>query len=245
MPDKRNKKDVTKPSPRIQLFCIPFAGGSSSSFYELCSYLDEAIECHVVEYPGRGVRSKEEYYTDIDQLIQDIKGQIITHRRHEVPYALFGYSMGTAICYDLIQYALKEKPLYAFMSARDALNLYSKSQTFAALGKERFVEEIKKLGGIDDRILNNRRFLEIYLEPIYADYKLWRQYKYKEELGIIDCDVTVFYSEQDTPYERVEGWKKLTAGEVDFYEFGNNHFFIKEHAQEMGAIINKKLLSIS
>lgn len=226
---------------KLQLFCIPFAGGSSVSFHELSGYIDPFVEVIPVAYPGRVKRAHEPFFENIMDLINDVRNQIVENRDSSLPYAILGYSLGTAIAYDLIQYGLEEKPAYAFLCARASLDLYAETKSFALLGEDAFVHEIQKMGGVDEKILNNRRFLEIYMRPVYADYKLWRQYEYKPEMGKPDTDFTVFYSEEDSPYETVAGWKGLTTGTVDFYEFGHNHFFLFDHAGDMAAVINGKL----
>ncbi|MCD8109529.1 MAG: hypothetical protein LUE14_05450 [Clostridiales bacterium] len=92
--------------------------------------------------------------------------QIVENRDHSLPYVILGYSLGTAIAYDLIQYGMEEKPAYAFLCARASLDLYAKTKSFALLEEDAFVREIQKMGGVDKRILNNRRFLEIYMQAV-------------------------------------------------------------------------------
>lgn len=227
-------------SKKIQLFCIPFAGGSSTAFNELCQNLDEFVVPYVIEYPGRGSRMKEPFAENLEMLMKDVKEQIVNSRIPGIPFALFGYSMGTAIAYDMAQFELEESPVHLFASAREALFHYIKSQEYALMERDEFKQKIIDFGGINEQILKNERFLDIYMKPIYADYKLWNQYVYKEK-GKLNCKITVFYSEKDTPYEKVIGWREMTKKRVDFYEYGRNHFFIQHHAKEMAEIINKNL----
>lgn len=226
---------------RIQLFCIPFAGGSAASFTQLSGLMDESIDVHTVEYPGRGARSREPFYDKVGQLIADVKNQIISQRNETLPFALLGYSMGVEIAYDLAQYGLPEKPVHLFFSAREAIQYNTNGHDYSLLPTDEFIEKIVSLGGIDERIRKNRRFLEIYMRPVYADYRLLYQYAYKPENGKLDSDVTVFYCEKDTPYRKVKEWEKFTLGRTDFYELGDSHFFIHHHAAEMADIINSKL----
>ena len=109
------------------------------------------------------------------------------------------------------------------------------------LDKKHFIDKIVEFGGVDERILNNDRFCDIYIRPVYADYKLLHDYRYKPEYGKVDSDITVFYCEKDTPLVSVSGWEEHTAGQAMFYEMGDNHFFIRQYAKEIAEIITEKL----
>lgn len=229
---------------KIQLFCIPFAGGSAASFRELCSYLDDFIDVHVVEYPGRGMRIRDHFLETMDELVQDVKRQVCEKRVNELPFSLLGYSMGVEVAFDLAQYVLEEKPSHLFFCAREVINMDTKGHDYSLLGKEQFIKKIVEFGGVDERILNNPRFCDVYMRPVYADYKLLHQYVYRRDKGLLNSNLTVFYSEQDTPLEIVSGWKEHTVGKTDFFEIGDNHFFIQQHAKEMADTINVKLKQI-
>lgn len=227
---------------KIQLFCIPFAGGSASAFNELCTLLDERIDVHVIEYPGRGTRKNDPFCNTMDDLIEDAKRQVEEKRNKELPFSILGYSMGVEVAFDLGQFELNEKPVHLFFAAREAICYDTKGHDYSLLKMDSFIDKIVSLGGIDERILNNRRFLEIYMRPIYADYKLLYQYIYKKERGQLNSNVTVFYCGRDTPFIKVKDWSEFTTFNTDFFELGNNHFFIQQHAQDMADIINHQII---
>lgn len=228
-------------SKKIQLFILPFAGGSAAAFTELSSLLAEWIEVYVIEYPGRGSRLSEPFCDTMEDLIEDSKKQIETLRKAELPFALMGYSIGVEVSFDLAQYALDEKPEYVFFAAREAIHYDTAGHDYVLLKEDDFQKKIIDFGGIDERVIKNKRFLNIYMRPVHADYKLLNQYIYKKEKGKLGCDMTVFYCEKDTPYEKVKEWETHTEGEIDYFELGENHFFIRKYAREMAEIINQKL----
>ncbi|MBQ9765492.1 MAG: thioesterase [Lachnospiraceae bacterium] len=227
---------------KIQLFCVPFAGGSEVSFKEMISLLDERIEAVPIEYPGRGRRKADAVYEKMDELILDVKRQIESARNKNIPFALMGYSMGCEIVFDLAQSVLEESPAYLFLAAREAIKYDTRGHDYCLLDKDEFARRIVELGGIDQRLTRDKRFLDIYMRHIYEDYKLLHDYVYKPEKGPIRQNTTVFYSEKDTPFAKVEEWKEVVTGTIDFYEFGDNHFFINQYAKEMADIISDKLL---
>ena len=58
-----------------------------------------------------------------------------------------------------------------------------------------------------------------------------------------DVPVTVFYSETDTPLEKMKIWRRFFVGECAFFGYEGNHFFMMDHSQEMADVISGRLLS--
>jgi len=224
---------------RIQLFLLPFAGGSSVSFNKLFPLLDTRIEPITIEYAGRATRRKEPFIMNYYDFISDV-AEHINEYRSNLPYSVLGYSLGSAVVYDLLsRRMIKGFPTHAFICARGSLLNNLSSQSFVGLPDNDFIFMMSKLGGIDERILKNKRFLDIYLRPIRADYIIWGQYKYQQ--GSIPCSATAIYSPEDEAAKGVKDWSKIVDGTVDYYEMGENHFFLNNHWRDVAEIINTHL----
>ena len=225
---------------KIQLFLLPYAGGNSQSFKNIVPLIDERIEVVTIEYAGRMTRREEGYITEYNLFLQDVAKQIENVRKQNMPYAVLGYSLGSALLYDLLSKKfISGSPIHAFACAKGSLLKHTKSQKYIQYSEEDFLQEIIALGGIDDRIIQNERFLKIYMEPVKADYLIWSQYSFGQ--GIIPCDVTAIYSKEDSLSNDVKDWDKVVAGKTDYYEMGTSHFFINECWEEMADIVNRKL----
>ncbi len=226
---------------RIQLFLLPFAGGSSASFHKLLPYISPQIEAVPVEYAGHGKRSSEPLIETYNLFLEDAAKQInecVETRR----FAVLGYSIGAAIAYDLIaKRCLKSQPIHAFMCARGSLKKTSNSQLFANLSEQEFLQKMEELGGMDERIMNNKRFLDIFMRPVKSDYKIWSQFIYDEKNMKLPCDITAIYCSKDILSDGITEWERMTNGKVDYYEMGYNHFFINQHYKEIARIINEHL----
>lgn len=226
---------------KMQLFLLPFAGGNSSSFKQLTGLLDDRVEAISVEYAGRLSRHKEPYITDYDIFLEDAVNYINV-RRSNLPISILGYSLGSVLAFDLITKKKVEGTLkHCFICARGDLRDESISQKYHKLLDREFIQRMVELGGFDKRILENKRFLEIYMEPVRKDYIVWSQYKYREGENKIPCNTTIMYSSRDPLSDNIFGWKDLTEGNIDFYELGENHFFINQYYREMAEIINRHL----
>lgn len=225
----------------VQLFLLPFAGGNAASFLKLTERMGIFIQPITVEYPGRGSRLSEGYITDYKAFKNDVVEYIKSHRDKEKPYALLGYSMGAAFAYEIAsQNMLGESPVHLFYGARACIA----DEPLPELSDEEFIEHTKTLGGFDERVIRNKRLFHLFLHPLTEDYKIAKQFRF-EKGRLPSCDCTVFYSEKDTPYTTVEAWANLTSGKTEFYEFGDNHFFILKHYEEIAEIINKTMMENS
>jgi surfactin synthase thioesterase subunit len=227
----------------IQLYIFPYAGGSIASFKRMTNLLADHIDVIAVEYPGRGTRAKEQLATSFERLLDDAISFCQTRRNSSIPYSVMGYSMGSILAYEMVaRNALDTTPKHMFIAAEVA-----PKERALELRKvenptdERIIERAKKLGGFNDKLLGNKRFYDIYMKPMMSDYRLFFEYRFSNRAEIIKSDSTVFYCEQDTPYADVQKWENLIDGKFDYHEFGDNHFFINQHYEEMSIIINDKL----
>ena len=107
--------------------------------------------------------------------------------------------------------------------------------------EERILERARKLGGLDVRMLKNKRFADIYIKPMLSDYRLFFEYRFRGHNEMIKVDTTFFYCEKDTAYSNVKKWNELIDGQFDFHELGENHFFINQHYEEMAKVVNDTL----
>ena len=185
------------PDKKLQLFILPYAGGSNTSFRRLSALIDEWVEVITVEYPGRGTRAKEPYSTGFWDLFEDAANYIRKRRNANIPFCLMGYSMGSILVYELARYnipgILKHMFIAAEVSPRGrALELRQVDNPT----EEELIERAKQLGGFDERMLMNPRFREIYLKPMLSDYRNFLEYRFTEASGRITTDTTFFVTVQ-------------------------------------------------
>lgn len=231
-------------SEKIQLFCIPYAGGTAGAFRELAGLLGEEVLVSTIEYSGHGSRKSEEFYRDFAELAEDVYGQMQKVRRKDLPYGIFGYSMGSVAVYELLyRYLAENPPKHIFLAAHEAPDIDWDSKKYADLDDDGFMDMLIGFGGFDEenrKMMKNRFFRRLYFQPIREDYRLLAEYK-MQEFHPLPADATMFYSPADIPTEKIETWKRFAGGELEFVPLGRNHFFIREHAGEMAEIMRKKM----
>ena len=221
--------------PEAQLFCFTYAGGTAAFFDDLERDLPE-YEVVKIEYAGHGTRYKEPFYQNYDELADDVT-RIVQERWTGIPYALFGYSMGTVTLMEVLRRILRSdmpKPKHLFLAAHEP----ESRKQLRGMTDEQLEEWIRnriiQLGAVPKQLLSNKSFWRTYL-PIYkADYQIIGQHRFEELDVQTDIATTIFYSETDTPLATMQPWRDFFTGLCEFQRFNGQHFFIKEHHVQIG-----------
>ncbi len=228
----------------MKLYCFTFAGGSAAFFDPLEPYFDDKINTVKLEYAGHGKRHGEAFCRDFTELSGDLMRQILQDNALGVPYAMFGYSMGSIACVEVLKRILKlgfPLPACVFLAAhapcsKEELEGYS-SQELDESVKERTLA----FGGVPEELADNSLFWRTYLPVYKADYTLIANYPFIPPRPPFPVPAVVFYSEQDTPYETMLRWRAWFERPVCFHAFDGNHFFIQHHRSEIARIVQQRL----
>lgn len=234
-------------SKQILLFCFPFVGGTANFYNKLESCVPDNIKFIKLEYSGHGNRMKEPLYASFDDMVEDLYPVIFNtlEQYQEYEYGLFGYSMGSISAFVILQKIMSEnscrKPEYIFLAAHTPgriTNLFTLSSDET---DENIKERTIQFGGVPEKLLNNQSFWRMYLPMYKADYKMLAEYDF-EVINFQSCiSATIFYSEEDTKYEDMIGWKKFFVGKCEYIKYDGTHFFINKYYQEMAKIICNRL----
>ena len=222
-----------------QLFCFTYAGGNAAFFDPLAPYLPD-IQIISPEYAGHGSRHREPFYDSFDALADDMYGKLL-EQYSGGDYALFGYSMGTISLVEVIRRILSNdaipNPVCVFLAAHEP---HTKSE-LAGFGNGDSDAEVMqrtiRFGAVPEKLQKNRIFWRTYLPLYRADYAIIGKYRFEALELKTDIPAVVFYSETDTPRADMELWKRYFSGTVEYYSYPGNHFFIREHDSEIGAVI--------
>ena len=103
------------------MFCLPYAGGGASVYNLWSNSIPDTIELHAIQLPGRESRYNEPKFTDIHQTAKALADSIEPYL--DRPYALFGYSMGALIAFELMRELRRQEaplPIQLFVAAMRA-----------------------------------------------------------------------------------------------------------------------------
>ena len=224
-----------------QLFCFTYAGGNKSFFDEIERDLD-GIDVIKLEYAGHGERHKESFYRDFDELADDMFREV--KDRASSKFALFGYSIGSITAVEVLRRIMSsgmKKPSHIFLAAHEP---HTKSELLGFTSDEldEWVKErTVRFVNVPEKLINSKVFWRTYLPLYQADYTIIGKYEFEKLNLLTTIPATVFYSESDTPLCDMKQWEKYFKGIIDYRVYEGNHFFIKQHHEEMAQVIKNKL----
>ncbi len=226
----------------IKLLCIPYAGGSAYAYKFLEKHLSN-FEIIPIELKGRGKRFKEEHYNSFQEAIDDIYDSIKDVIK-DSRYAIFGHSMGSWMAYELYYKILNKGntlPIHLFFSGREAPCIEKKDSLIYKEKDEVIIETLKKLGGMEEEILNNDELLQLFLPIIKNDFKILSDYKFKEREEKIKINSTIISGNGDKTidYKGFRKWTSLIEAQVSLVMLEGNHFYFNANPEVLSNIISQ------
>jgi medium-chain acyl-[acyl-carrier-protein] hydrolase len=233
------------PAPALRLFCFPYAGGSSEVYRSWQRWFPEKVDLCLVHLPGRGKRMSEPAFTQTVSLVNAIVDRIV--QEINVPYALYGHSMGATISFEVIRELSSRRcarPRHLFVSGHRAPQWPRTEPVTFHLPHDEFVAELKRLNGTPKEVLDNPELMELFIGLLRADFQMVETYQYhpKERLS---CPITVYGGCDDkyVPQESCHAWQEHTSAPCKVTMVQGDHFFIRDPKPDFMAAFQQDVLS--
>ena len=230
---------------KINIYCIPYAGGSSALFAEWHKFFPGNISIISPELAGRGVRSKDNFYKSIKEAAEDIYNKILFDHYDGNRFALFGHSMGCFIVYELYKKInknpiMRNKLLHIFMSGNYAPNLNGDPEHFTEYYKlepENFKNQIVGMHGTNAEIFENPILKKYFVPIIRSDYYITETYRTKKIVEF-SCGCSVLNGVDDELTDNdLSSWEIYSPMGFEIKNFKGDHFFINEQRKEVADYI--------
>ena len=235
-----------RPQATIRLYCLPHAGGGASTFRSWAAELPESIEVVAVQLPGRESRLRESLPGRIDELVQPLAVEI--DRLSDLPFACFGHSLGAVLSFELVRHQRRHGlalPTQLIVSGRNAPQLDSShDKTFRhEMSDAELIDELRRLQGTPEEILENREFMAALLPVIRGDFKLVERYQYVEEPPL-PVPLLAFAATEDkfTTRSGVEAWRQQSDISFRSKFFPGDHFFFISRPKPVWQTVGGQLL---
>ena len=230
-------------SPRLRLFCFPYAGGGASIYRTWSNYLPDDIEVCPIHLPGRETRIKEPAFTRVGPLVHVLAH--VLQSNMDVPFAFFGHSMGALLSFELARYlrqAQMPEPKHLFVSAHRAPQLPDMRLKVSHLPDNEFLNHLLRLGGTPSEILRETELMHIMLPTLRADFILCELYTYTSEPPFT-YPITAFggIDDKTVSEQELQAWREQTTSDFALHMFPGDHFFLREHARELVQVIGDAL----
>jgi medium-chain acyl-[acyl-carrier-protein] hydrolase len=174
------------------------------------------------------MRIKEPAYSDVYRLVDALSPALAPLL--DRPFGLFGHSMGALVAFELARKLRRDRnllPERLFVSARIAPSMRLKHSPLNSLPDDQLIDELVKLNGTDENVLQHKELMKLVLPTLRADLALHEQYKYSEELPL-ECPIVAFGGTQDpkVDHEGLDAWRNHTTGTFTKRLLAGDHFFI-------------------
>jgi len=230
---------------KINLFCLPFAGGNSYSYQKLAQYKADFINIVALDLPGHGKRMGKPLLTDITEMAEDMFYQMKDYLSE--PYAIYGHSMGAILGYVISQKIVHKEmipPVHLFVNGRQGPSVENKREVLHLLPKEEFIEKVLAYGGIPEMVAQEKDLMNLFVPIMRADFQAVETYTYKPAQPL-NIPITVMIGlDEGITYEEALRWQEVTTRNISIKQFPGGHFFIFDHLPEIGRIISQALEKI-
>ncbi|MFH9353295.1 thioesterase II family protein [Kitasatospora sp. NPDC017646] len=225
---------------RIVIF--PHAGGSASYYMEYAKALAPYADVLAVQYPGRQNRFAEPTIDSVPELAEQVYREL--RAWVDRPIVFFGHSMGAAVAFEVTRCFARDGlagPERLFVSAGRAPSL-PRDTAVHKLSDDRMLEEVIRLGGTDERILDVSALRELIMPALRADYTAIETYQAAPD-AVVPQPITALVGETDAnaTVEQAAQWERHTSGGFSLRVFPGGHFYVAEQVDAVVRLLTAHL----
>lgn len=235
---------VPRPRARLRLFCFPHAGGAAGTYRPWADLLPPDVELVAVQYPGRHDRFGEPCVASMEELVAGAGADVA--RLLDLPYALFGHSMGATAAFETARRFQREGlpgPLRLFVSARAAPSR-SRPVEVDTDSDAALLAHVRRLGSAGGRHLDAEpRLRPVVLPSLRGDLAVLNGYRFTGEP--VRCPVTAIAGSTDDSVqpEDIWAWQRHTTQPVHRVELPGGHFYLETVAADVVDLVLRQVLT--
>lgn len=217
----------TPASPRVRLFCLPYAGGGTGIFRDWARALPAHVAVCPVKLPGRETRFTEPAFTDTAALIDAMAPAF--RDLLDRPYAIFGHSMGAILAFEIARRLAggTRAPSRVFASGRQAPHIPDPESPCHQFADDAFIEALKERYGSDTPAFQHPELIELMLPTLRADCTVCETYRPLPG-DALACGLTAIGGDRDemVTTDDLDAWAEHTTGPFDRVMLPGDHFFL-------------------
>lgn len=228
----------TTKSSKPQIFLLHYAGGDGNSFRPLIEELQAHFQIETPELPGRGNRMSEPPLKNKQEAIADVLEQIKRTRQKDVPYLIYGHSMGAILGFEIC-YALEKEsdaPVHFVATGYPGPGIKD-TPPIADLPKTEFFAEVRKLGGISDEVMQYEELLDFFEPLLRGDFGLLENKNNQTPDIKIQTPIYAVMGKSEKYALSIRNWANYTEAACECQIVNGNHFFINQNFNYLSQVI--------
>lgn len=228
------------------LFCFAHAGGSADIYRQWQKALSGSATIYPMELPGRGRRMAEPFCPSV-ALAARRAAQCVAACVPDSRYFIFGHSLGSIIALETVREIESlgiPTPVLLFVSGRYPPHvMQNHKQALFRAPTPSLLDELRRLGGTPEDILQNRDFLDVLLPVVRDDFRLVETHT-SAASPPVSCPICVCCGDrdQDSPLPLLEEWAKLTTGGCTIHLFPGEHFYLYDTKNDMPDFLARRIM---
>ncbi len=244
-------KWVTCPHPRetpkVRLFCLPFAGGGASTYRVWSAGLPPWIEVCPIQLPGREDRYREAALTSVVGLSRAVARELLPYL--DLPFAFFGHSMGALLSFEVgraLRHSHAPGPFALFLGAYPAPHEAVARRHIHHLPDADFIEELRQMEGTPEAVLQSADLMAFMLPVLRADFQACDTYTHDLEPPL-DCPLFLFGGSEDREVvlEKLHEWRLHSRAGFSVESLPGGHFFVQSQRDRLLGLIAGHLSDLS
>jgi medium-chain acyl-[acyl-carrier-protein] hydrolase len=148
----------------------------------------------------------------------------------ERPFAFFGHSLGALVSFELARFLRREyaiRLVHLFVSSHSAPQIPDREPPIHDLPAPDFVEKIRSLDGMPEKVLENGELMALIIPILRADFSMCETYVY-QDAEPLDCPISALGGLYDRYVSRadLEAWREQTSAAFSARMFPGGHFYL-------------------
>jgi surfactin synthase thioesterase subunit len=221
---------VPAESHGVQLFCLPYAGGTAAMFHRWAPAAPPGVTVVPIELPGHGLRREEPLVTAVHVLARRLADEI--RAQLTGPYALYGHSLGALLAYETARLLRRRagEPVALLVSGRNAPSRRLPMR-ISQLMDEQLAAVAKIWGGLPAELASYPALQTRLLRVLRADLQLAETYLRAPDERL-RCPLTVFSGRTDPLVDGpgLAAWRDETTAPTELVTVPGGHLFVHDPA---------------
>ncbi|EGL66702.1 thioesterase, putative siderophore biosynthesis protein [Agrobacterium sp. ATCC 31749] len=212
---------------RPRLICLPPAGAGPSLFRSWVQNSESIFDVVPVALPGREAHFTKPLPHDIQSLADHVANEITGLL--QAPYALFGYSMGAVVAYELLRHlSLRRLPLpdaFYILGSNAPDRVLEGREPIHSMTSEDFHQSLVEIGGTPDEILRDREAMALFEPVLRNDFRICETYEFTPPHLPVTFPVHVFVADADhlVSWNAAGAWEKCIGQDITMHGIEGSH----------------------
>ena len=217
--------------PLLQLLCFPPAGAGPSLYHPWIQRHRDWLDIYAVPIPGREMRMAEPLPRSLEALADMLADELAP--RANGRYAMFGYSMGAVLAYEVARRwahrGLPAPEMVFILSCNPPDRLLAAEDAIHALPEAAFWQTILDLGGTPKELLDFPEARVLFEEILRNDFRICETYEHHADGVPLNCPAHAFVADGDTLVngETASGWRAFFSGPFRVHALRGSHMLEK------------------